>query len=247
MEEQRPRRRPSMKAHQSNWKAKLRQNCLKRVQEDRTRLTWKMRLSVQSPDRKEMMESTMRDIVSDELKKMKSSAMSTSIDQDDDVLWEYDGIHVNLQSPETECEDLMIEMQRIFYEDLRREKGFIEEEDYDGIWDGGEEDELLAQELFEHVQLNNEQVGMQVIWCPICKRGKLQEDLHLIYCSCCKLQLTRGDEVSLELLQVRLGEAFSEHLDRGCRKTPKFHLETSFNLKALYINCEACDTLEIVL
>ncbi|KAK9091675.1 hypothetical protein Sjap_024852 [Stephania japonica] len=246
MEGQRAGRRPSVKAHQSIWKAKLRQNCLKRVQEDRTRLMWKMRLSGQSPDRKEMMGSTIRDIVSDELKKMKGSAMSTLVGQDDDdELWAYDGIHFSSQSSEIECEDIMIEMQRIFYEDLRREKGFIEEEDYDGIWDGGEEDELLAQELFDHLQLNNEQ--RMVIWCPICKRGKLQEDLHLIYCSCCKLQLSKGDEVSLELLQVRLGEAVSEHLDRGCRKTPKFHLETSFNLKALYINCEACDTLEIVL
>ncbi|RVW20620.1 hypothetical protein CK203_105184 [Vitis vinifera] len=45
-------------------------------------------------------------------------------------------------------------------------------------------------------------------------------------------------------LQVRLGEAYSEHLDRGCRFTPQFHVYTQFSLTALYIQCEACKIFE---
>ena len=35
----------------------------------------------------------------------------------------------------------------------------------------------------------------EVIWCPICKRGELQENQSFISCSLCKLQLKKGDEV----------------------------------------------------
>lgn len=63
-------------------------------------------------------------IVSDELKNLKessqsySSKISNSVPCSDDLLWDYNGLHNAYQG---ECEEMMLEMQRIFYEDLRVE------------------------------------------------------------------------------------------------------------------------------
>ena len=37
----------------------------------------------------------------------------------DDMIWEYDGLHTAYQG---DCEEMLLEMQRLFYEDLRTEK-----------------------------------------------------------------------------------------------------------------------------
>lgn len=100
--------RPSLKSdspfnNYQLWKHKLRDNCYKRVREDRTRLLWKFRCNQHD----DIVKSALEDIVSDEFYKMKHT---------DDLLWDYEG------PPDTtykgECEDILLEMQRIFYQDL---------------------------------------------------------------------------------------------------------------------------------
>lgn len=72
----------------------------------------------------DLIKSTFHDIVSDELKKIKDSSLNgclkfpTSSPEANDVLWEYDGLH---NAHEGECEEILLEMQRIFYEDLTAE------------------------------------------------------------------------------------------------------------------------------
>lgn len=72
----------------------------------------------------DLIKSTFQDIVSDELKKMKDSSMNgcskfpTSSLEANDVLWEYDGLH---KAYDGDCEEILLEMQRIFYEDLMAE------------------------------------------------------------------------------------------------------------------------------
>lgn len=67
------------------------------------------------------MKSAFQDIVSDELKKIKNSSSdefcktSSPAAEADDMLWEYDGLHSAYQG---DCEEILLEMQRIFYEDL---------------------------------------------------------------------------------------------------------------------------------
>lgn len=59
--------------------------------------------------------------MSDELKKIKNSSLNdhskiaTSASEEIDILWEYDGL---LNAYRGECEEILLEMQRIFYEDL---------------------------------------------------------------------------------------------------------------------------------
>ncbi|KAM0044583.1 putative RPA-interacting protein [Helianthus debilis subsp. tardiflorus] len=239
--------RSSIKSHNSfnnypRWKDKLRENCYNRLRADRSRLLWKMRSSVStdhSPRHEELIKSTFQDIVSDELRKIKETPLKSCSETSDDMLWEYDGLHAAYQG---DCEEILLEMQKIFYEDLKNEqdgKEFIK------VWDD-EEDEYLARAVFENMHLNDEKVGKEV-WCPICKQGVLQQNRHRIFCSLCQLELDRGDEVTLEILRDRLAEAHGQHFDTGCRLTPKFCIQSKFDIAALYMECQDCKTFEIVI
>ncbi|XP_072964103.1 uncharacterized protein [Typha angustifolia] len=236
MDGNRPRR-ASLKAKHPNWKEKLSQNCLRRVKKERAQLLWKIRTNGhQTPNEKEIVDSAFRDIVSDELQKIKQSSMNDSQSTELDLIWQYDG---PFTAKSTESEELLLEMERLLYEDLREEMIRRELEVFE------EEDAYLARAAFEHMQLNDKQNDR--IWCPVCKQGELRETHHLIHCSCCSLHLDLGDDkVNLDFLRDRLAEVHLEHLDRGCKATPKFSMHTKFGLTALYIQCEVCSTFEIV-
>ncbi|GMY14090.1 hypothetical protein FCV25MIE_09329 [Fagus crenata] len=255
-----PTNRPSLKTHfhfnnYHSWKHKLRENCYKRVREDRTRLLWKLRLPSDNTashssnhNQKDFIQSAFEDIISDELKKIEDSSLNdclnspTSAPEAKDVLWEYDGLHNVYQG---ECEEILLEMQRIFYEDYRAEPTIKEPHGHIETWED-EEDEYLARAVYEHMKLNDEQVR-EKIWCPICKQGELLENCRLIYCTLCELQLNKDNEVNLDFLRVRLAEAHAEHLDQGCKLKPKFCMETRFALTALYICCTGCNMFEVVM
>lgn len=225
-----------------NWKQKLRESCYRRVREDRARLLWKMRSkSDQDSTEKELVKSAFQDIVSDELRKIKDSSSGEDISTvADDMLWEYDGLHTAYQG---DCEEILLEMQRIFYEDLKSDPKGRENSE---VWED-EEDEYLARAVFEYMQLNDGKAQKEKLWCPICKEGEVKENSHLIYCNRCKFQLGRGDEVDLESLRTRLAEAHEEHFERGCRSKPEFCIETIFDLTALYIQCQKCNTFEVII
>ncbi|XP_030961187.1 uncharacterized protein LOC115982663 isoform X3 [Quercus lobata] len=151
------------------WKHKLREKCYKRVREDRTRLLWKLRLP-SSPNHnnnkvKDLIQSAFEDIISDELKKIEDSSLNdcskspASALEANDVLWEYDGLHNVYQG---ECEEILLEMQRIFYEDYRAEPTRKEPQAHIETWED-EEDAYLARAVYEHMQLNDEQVNLDLL------------------------------------------------------------------------------------
>lgn len=234
-------RRVSLKAHRPDWKSELRANCLRRVRNDRTDLLWKIRKQGQLPaNDMEKVESAVRNIISDEIEKLKQSNEGKE-DQEMDVIWEYQGPH-SAKAAEIESEDILLEMERLLYEDIREEQIRKQLEALD------EEDAYLAQSVFDHMQLNdNEAAETAKLWCPVCKRGDLRETHNLIYCTLCKLRLDLGeDKMTLEFLRERLANAHMDHFDRGCKSVPKFCLQTMFGLTALYIQCEECSTFDIV-
>uniref|UniRef100_A0A803MFM8 RPA-interacting protein n=1 Tax=Chenopodium quinoa TaxID=63459 RepID=A0A803MFM8_CHEQI len=206
-----PERQPLKTLNHISWKEKLKESCYRRVKEDRTRLLWNSRSPLlQSSDQKEFIHFAFKDIFSDELKKLKNqhsdaSKLPSSLSGEDDVLWEYDGPHT---ADKSECEEILLEMQRIFYEDIKLELSQKEAEKSIVLED--EEDEYLALALDQYMQLND---------------GK----------------------VNLSLLKDRLAEAHEDHLDRGCRSKPEFCIETVFDLTALYIQCQHCNTFEVVM
>ncbi|XP_038893885.1 uncharacterized protein LOC120082685 isoform X2 [Benincasa hispida] len=217
--------RSSIKTHprynnQQSWKQKLRENCCKRVREGRSRLLWKMRLPMTSPSyphslnnrQQDFIKSAFQDIFSDELKKIKDQSVNDynknlpSVPEAADVLWEYEGVQ---DAYEGEGEEILLEMQRIFYEDLNIDLRYKESEGPIVTWED-EEDEFLARAVYEHMELNSE-------------------------------------KVTLDLLRCRLADVHAEHLDRGCRLKPNFCVESKFNITALYISCEGCNTFEVVI
>ncbi|XP_073137456.1 uncharacterized protein [Henckelia pumila] len=172
-------RRSSLKAQSStytDWKHKLRENCFKRVREDRTRLLWKLRLPEAADDssnHENLVKSTLQDIVSDELRKIKESSLHekygipTFDAKTDDMIWEDDVLSTSYQG---DYEEMLLLMERIFYEDLRTEKTRKESECFIQAWED-EEDEYLARAVYEHMQLNREQfLDMSVICSSIVSR-----------------------------------------------------------------------------
>ncbi|KAJ4748237.1 RPA-interacting protein [Rhynchospora pubera] len=227
--------RVPLKARQPKWREQLRQNCLMRVQNDREKLLWKIRSQGDKPFLEEdKMGSTVRNIVSEELQKMK---VSPSNAKENDQIWEYEDQFGNV----TESEEVLLEMERLLYKELReelmrRELEFLEEEDA-----------YMEQQAFEHMQSNENQGLQNKLWCPVCKKGELKDMHNLIYCTCCNMRLDIGDDkINLEFLRDRLAEVHNVHFDRGCKSTPKFCVETNFGLTALYIKCEACSVYEVV-
>ncbi|KAL6877179.1 hypothetical protein ACP4OV_012850 [Aristida adscensionis] len=227
-------RRVSLKSHRPDWKSELRTNCLRRVEKDRVNLLWKIRAQGRLPAN-----DKIRNIISDELQKL-SESVEDKEDLEMGVIWEYQGPKA-AKPAEIESEDILLEMERLLYEDLREELIRKELEALD------EEDAYLAQAVFEHMQLNDNQAANSKVWCPVCKQGELRETHNLIYCTFCKLRLDLGeDKITLEFLRERLANAHEEHLDRGCKSAPKFCLQTMFGLTALYIQCEECSTFDVV-
>ncbi|KQK06228.1 hypothetical protein BRADI_2g25240v3 [Brachypodium distachyon] len=182
-------------------------------------------------------ESAVRNIISDEVQKLKQCVDGKEA-QEIDVIWEYQGPQ-EARPAEFESEDILLEMERLLYEDLREET--IRKEDLE------EQDAYLAQAIFDHMQLSEEGAENAKLWCPVCKQGELRETNNLIRCSLCKLRLDLGeDKINLDFLRERLANVHMEHLDRGCKLPPKFCLQDMFGLSALYIQCEECSTFDVV-
>uniref|UniRef100_A0A0E0HEJ1 RPA-interacting protein N-terminal domain-containing protein n=2 Tax=Oryza nivara TaxID=4536 RepID=A0A0E0HEJ1_ORYNI len=203
MDSSRPRRDPIKSRRRPDWREELRSNCLKRIKEERVQFLWKKRIDGPLPASDMIkVESAVRDIISDELQKLKQHGDGKA-DQEADMIWEYQGPQT-AKPVETESEDILLEMERLLYEDMRDEAIQIEVEALD------EEDEYLAQAFLEHMQLTDK-------------------------------------EINLEFLRERLANVHMDHLDRGCKSAPKFCLQTMFELTALYIQCEECNTFDVVI
>ncbi|KAL1815501.1 hypothetical protein ACET3Z_018075 [Daucus carota] len=111
----------------------------------------------------------LQGIVSDELTKI-----------NDDLLWEYDGLR-----SQPECEDILLEMQNIFYQDID-----LHQTTQQTSWED-DEDDYLARLVYQHMQLNDGTVE-KTVWCPICKQGELQENHFLFIALLVNLDYSEG-------------------------------------------------------
>jgi len=239
MDSARPRRIPN-KSRRPDWREELRKNCLERVKNERLHLLRKVRTQGGLPAKDmKTVESVVRSIISDEVQKLKK-CVDGKEDRDVDMIWEYQGPQA-AEPAEFDSEDILLEMERLLYEDLREELIQKEIEALD------EEDAYLAQAAFDQMHLNEEGAENAKLWCPVCKQGELREARNLIHCTLCEMRLDLGeDKVNLDFLRERLANAHVEHLDRGCTLSPKFCLQTMFGLSALYIQCDKCNTFDVV-
>ncbi|KAG5033598.1 hypothetical protein JHK87_008508 [Glycine soja] len=216
-----------------NW---LMSNAFGRYQGDTSRERWRKLRNNCYKREEDIVKCAFQDIVSDEFNKMKHT---------DEMLWEYEG------PPDTtyqgECQDILLEMQRIFYQDLNSQSPIQGKLLPHLILYLGANNSYLARAVCEHMQLNEDEAHGKEIWCPICKQGELKDNHNIIYCTCCELRLHKASKLTLDFLLDRLAKVHTEHFDKGCRLKPKFCMRTKFNLTALYISCEGCDTFEVVI
>ncbi|KAK6937920.1 RPA-interacting protein, C-terminal domain [Dillenia turbinata] len=96
-------------------------------------------------------------------------------------------------------------------------------ENYVETWEN-EEDEYLARAVYEHMDLNSP--------------SRMFYPLGVVLCFLLMFS------VNLKFLEARLAEAHAEHFDRGCRMKPVFCIKTMFDLTALFIQCQHCNTYE---
>jgi hypothetical protein len=129
-----------------NWFSQLRENCFKRVRQDRSRLLWKCRLSSDDDDdsssSRPELDIVLRDIVSDELNKIN--------DNDNDLLWNDDDDLKAAYDYEGDCQDILLEMQNLFYQDLNSHPPSPHTTD---TWED-EVDHYLARAVYDHMRLN---------------------------------------------------------------------------------------------
>ena len=125
----------------------MRENCFKRVRQDRSRLLWKCRLS--SSDE---LDIVLRDIVSDELNKINNNNNNNNNNDDNDLLWNDDD-DGPIKAQEGDCEDILLEMQNLFYQDLNSHPPppHIDIDIDIDTW----EDDYLARAVYDHMHLNN--------------------------------------------------------------------------------------------
>ncbi|GKA92050.1 RPA-interacting protein B [Tanacetum coccineum] len=150
----------------------------------------------------ELIKSSFQDIVSDELKKMKetpmkscSETLSADAETSDDMIWEYDGIHEAYQG---ECEEILLEMQKIFYEDLENEQ--IGKDSTIDAWED-EEDEYLARLVFENMQLNDDKV-----WMPNTLLKKEKVSCVPLWVKMHNVPIVAYSKVGLDVIAAKVGK-----------------------------------------
>eukprot|EP00250_Pteridium_aquilinum_P005718 c15771_g1_i1 orf=441-1181(-) len=246
MDNKQSKKRSSIKSWHPHWKHKLRDNCLQRVKKNRNQILWKIRLGGHAlPTSQEGANIAFSDILVDEIDRLKQTTDggTSHVRSDlDTMLWEYEPSEALSELGNEDYEELMIAMQNILYEEMHTEsdKDTLLLEDYEKTCE--KEDHALSTML---EQLQSSEDG---VVCPICKAGKLQQNQHLIYCSCGHLRLdVQHEKVNLDFLRRRLEELLQLHHDSGCKSQPMFCTDNRFSIMALYIQCSSCETFELVL
>lgn len=85
------------------------------------------------------------------------------------------------------------------------------------------------------------------VFCPICTRGTLLQNVAVVFCSTCGFRLdTQTDATGLEWVRQQLEFYAAKHGAR-CAAVPRFSVLEDVGLKALTIHCEQCGLYEFVL
>lgn len=250
MESHHPRR--CGKATRSPWKEKFKERCLSRAREDRSKLLWKIRLAREATEPKEIAFSAFEQIISDELQKSNQAchgdSQSAFIPDNDDALWDYEPSEASRKLDKNEYEEILLEMEQLLHDDIQAElkqRDAALVEDYEKTC--ALEEESIAAALFEHMKIQ-EQEQNGGLFCPICRKGYLNQLRQFIYCDCCQLKLnTQNDQVDLQVLRKHLSDVLEEHHGRGCKAQPRFCVESRFEISALFMRCSVCEAFELVL
>uniref|UniRef100_A0A7I4BSP1 RPA-interacting protein C-terminal domain-containing protein n=1 Tax=Physcomitrium patens TaxID=3218 RepID=A0A7I4BSP1_PHYPA len=195
------------------------------------------------------MESTFRNIVTDELKRVRQTSTNSakndtrraSEKEDSDMLWEYEA---PAELANEDYVELMLAMERALYDDMQAELRAQEEallEEFEAA--ASQEDDAIA-DLIQNFQ----DLSADGVLCPLCKKTQLKQIKTVIVCSCGDFRLdTKDDQIGLKFLQTRLADVHQQHADSGCLLQPTFSIEDQFGIPALYMRCSKCESFQCVL
>ncbi|GAQ78452.1 hypothetical protein KFL_000130340 [Klebsormidium nitens] len=170
-------------------------------------------------------------------------------DADIDMIWDSEPAEVSNRSRDSsgnisdaDYEDLMLEMERALNEEMeenaqRHEMAIVME------YEKAEAALRDSIEAHERMMLEG---STPAVLCPLCQKGRLFSSDHSIFCINGDFRIdTQHDHINLEYLQNRLEEACHEH-SKNCHHVPGFVLQERFGIKALYLACQDCGALQIV-
>ncbi|KAH7387511.1 hypothetical protein KP509_16G026200 [Ceratopteris richardii] len=240
-------RRSPIKSSHVDWKDKLRENCLKRVEKNRSQILWKFRLGGEGLSiSEEGVKLAFSNILTDEIDRLKQKANDESFHDRSDpdaMLWEYEPSEITPELGNDDYEQLMISMQNILYKDLQTEnqkRDALLLEDYESAC---EQEDNIYSTMLEELKKSKED---EVI-CPICKSRKLQQNQSLIFCSCGNIQLNvQHEKVNLQSFKKKLEGVLQQHYDSSCKGLPVFFMDARFSIMALYMQCSLCEAFELV-
>ena len=216
----------------SSWKERIRQSCLKRIQDQRAELLSKFR-SGQAVPRTEL-----RQIISKEASQPSHGSEGCFGPDELPQGKQTCAPELHEMSGE-EYETFMSELEATLFEELEREQlQFVEDTELDEI----------AEAFLTHCTFNPHAKPLDVV-CPVCNRANIVESRpNHITCAfdqyCIEVPVSSANAPSLAVLvQDHLDKALARHT--GCRHRPVF-VAASVGLPALYLECRACGHFENV-
>lgn len=253
-------RRQALKAWTPKWKDKLKEMCLQRVRADRSQLLWKIRtgplpVSEATTHSNKFVQSTFRNIVSDELKRVLGTSTNATKNggkdtppeaQDADMLWNYETMTARAPSElaEEDYMELMVAMERTLYDDLLADMRTQEE----ALLEDFETAVSLEDDVVADLVQNFQDLSPDSVLCPLCKKRQLKQYKTVIVCTCGDFRFdTKDDQIGLKFLQRRLADVHQYHAEGGCSAIPTFSIESQFGIPALLMRCSECGSFQCVL
>jgi hypothetical protein len=116
-------------------------------------------------------------------------------------------------------------------------------------------DELKQEEqalIEQYLRYSSSEVVMDpsespnVALCPVCRKHKLLQNKYIIFCRCGLRVDTKRDNITLAYVQRVLVEAHREHSNH-CNHEPHFEVREQFSISALYMICDVCGTIQVII
>nr|XP_033777308.1 RPA-interacting protein isoform X1 [Geotrypetes seraphini] len=220
------RRRALYKGTAPPWKETYRQRCVERLKNSRSRLLDRYRQVGENGHCAMRGSFLVQEVMEQELKAL--HCMNTNLLS----LWHKDAFSQALDLLE-DPDELTI-LKEIEQELMLEEQSMIEEI----------ENVLAFEEKCFHSAIGLNAENQMV--CPVCKRNNLTVKEHFIECPCGVHINTHLQAMTAQQLQSHLEDALTEHQSQ-CLHYPVFSVGTGLEENNLFMSCQVCDTVMVIL
>lgn len=110
------------------------------------------------------------------------------------------------------------------------------------------EQQLLAESAEEQDAVSNYYNDMadgNLLLCPVCKKDAISCVNGLLFCRCGVRLNTQADHITTDFLRSQLADTIAMH-SQVCHEQPFFCVQNSFGIDGMYMLCNHCECLELV-